>query len=576
MASAPDPGRRQSGSTAGDEILPPGPQEGVRPGRTLGLAVLGALIIFTSAATTRIQEVPLSAQLGLLQVLPPGYWLGLGLIGASLAWSLRCRSEKLTVLTGVLFFAIFAGTGSLFLPHPPVWDAYSHFGRAQDIALGRLPSSPQEYAANWPGFFLNVRFLEALTGLPPILIISIFPFLTAGVTYLCLFLFLRTLTSPSRAGVGATLASLLNVWAQYWIAPQSFGLFLAFLVLATMWRREPAARVANAILFLGLVVTHPTSTVLLLTVLFADLGLSQIRRVLHRDQAARDGSEGGFPHNPAITYGIVWLGWLFLRATGSASTVTTTLFSRIGLILRVPEQTVNLATQRTVENLYFWPPLIRIAALFVYFLVGIRALIWLWKGRGSQRLAQVLAAMIGGLVLVAFADILAFGGELYDRSLMLFAAIAPVICLAGLGRRRMQPKVRVAVIAALVAASLVTASTALYLASFYYVSGESMAASNFLQRVDPESTVLDGLYPVPVWIPPEKRISPSQPGFYEVYPRRFSDFGGPLPVYAVFDGTATLWYRQLRGIESYRPYAADRFNYPLIYDNGKVQVHLIN
>ena len=541
----------------------------------LALAFTGMLIVVLSGANGRLREIPLDAQFGLLQLLPPAFWFGLSLMGLAMGLAVWMRSDILIAITGVLFFATFAGTRMLFEPNPAIWDGYLHVGEALESgAAGHLPASMEKYSANWPGFFLDTWFLLATTNIPPVSLLWAFPFLTGGLTFLALFVFLRFLIPGRAAAWSAVFGSLLNVWAQYWAAPQSVGLFLFFLVLATLWRRDIASRLANAILFLGLVVTHPTSTILLLAILFTDMGISYASR-LRRATPETAPDEGiSFAHNPAIAYGVTWLGWLFLRATGSAQVATTTIAARIGFILQVPEQAVNLATRRTAENLFMWPPLIRLACLAVFGLVVVRTLVLLRRESPSRGLMRFLIAIVGGAMALAFVDILAFRGELYDRSLMLFAALAPAICMLGLEPSRARHAIRVPVLAILVAASLAAASTAYYQESFYFVSSEAVAVSEFLQRVNPDSLVLDGLYPVPIWR--ASHTSPLRIGFYEVYPRPFGDFYERPTAYAVFDGTALIWYRQYRGVETYRFYEASRWPYPLIYNNGHAQIYFIH
>src|SRR5437773_5891433 len=92
-----------------------------------GYSGAGVLLVGAASRSTQILAIRLSAQFGLLQLLPPAYWAGMGLIGVAMVLAIRQRSEILIVLTGMLFLAIVAGTPSLFEPNPRYFDTYLPF-----------------------------------------------------------------------------------------------------------------------------------------------------------------------------------------------------------------------------------------------------------------------------------------------------------------------------------------------------------------------------------------------------------------------------------------------------------------
>ncbi len=546
-------------------------------GLPLGFAIVGLLTIVSAGMNTRINEIPPSVEFGLLQLLPLSYWLGLSLMGLGMVLALRCKSQALIAVTGTLFFAMFAGTPVLFEPNPPVWGGYTHLSTAQDIGrFARLPTAPELYSTNWPGLFLVAWFLSVVGAVAPLQMLGMFPFVTGGLTFLALFVLLRWMFPEPVAGAGSILGSLLNVWAQFHLSPQSLGLVLALLVLATVWRRRIAGRTASALLFVGLVVSHPTSTLLLLSMFILHVALTHgglLRRTVATHISTRDDR---FAHNPALSFVTVWLGWLFFQAVGSAQVAETTILARIGTILQVPEQTINIATARSVENIFIWAPLIRLASLLIYAVIGILALVLLSRTTKSRRLARFLWAALIGLVLIGVMDILLFQGLFYDRSFMLFAVLAPSICLTGIGTWKVRRQISHGILALLLVAGVAAASTTYYQETFYFVSDESVAVSEFLERAEPGSLVLDGLFPTPVWLNAEDRAPRTDLGFYTVYPSAFEEFRGGATVYAVFDPTAELWYRQWRGMEIYQFYETDRTLYSLIYANGRATIFLIN
>ncbi len=157
---------------------------------------------------------------------------------------------------------------------------------------------------------------------------------------------------------------------------------------------------------------------------------------------------------------------------------------------------------------------------------------------------------------------------------MLFAVLMPAISLAGIGTRALRNRARYGILAVLVVTSLAAASTAHYQGVFYFVSDESVAVSGFLERAESGSLVLDGFFPVPVWLDPDNRTPWTRLVFQEIYPNDLEEVSGDI-VYAVTDPTAELWYRQWRGVEIYRFYEGRLPDYSLIYTNGQADIFLI-
>ncbi len=568
--SDPEERRLQGDDIPSSEGKPP------RKGFTLLFVTVGLLIIASTSVSTRITEIPVGAQFGVLELLPPSYWVGLSLMALSVILAVRCKSESLIVVTGALFFAVFAGTPVLFESNPPIWDAYQHLGGAQVIGFfGRLPEGILEYPKNWPGAFLVVSFLNALSSLGPFEMLGIFPFLTGGLTFLGLFVFLRWLLPVGPAVGGSLLGSFLNVWAQFHLSPQSVGLFLALLILATAWERRVPVRAASTMLFVGLVVTHPTSAILLLAILIVDTTLTHVRRIWRRGREVEVETEKAFAHSPALAFGSVWIAWLFFQATGSSRVAEVAILAQIGSILQIPEESLSLAAARSVENIFLLPPFIRLGSLLVYAIVGIVALGLLTRRAERRRLAQFFWAALIAVIVIAGADILLVQGLFFDRALMLAALLVPALCFAGLELPKRRRSIRGFIIAVLLVSSIASASTIYYQEVFYFVSDKSIAVTEHFQRVEGPSLVLGGLYPIPVWREPDRRATWTSLEFFKVYPESLEESPGNLSVYAVFDSGDQVWYRQWYGVGIYEFYEVSSLNHSMIYSNGQAEIYFI-
>ena len=546
-----------------------------RPELVLAYAIAGLSIILVSGLTTRVYHVPLTAQFGLFELLPVTYWLGLVLVAASVGLALWRASDGLVAITGALLLAILAGTPVLFEPTPRYWDSYMHFSEAQGLGVPGFSRTASSYAANWPGAFLTILTLAHAAGTSALEFLGWFPFLAGGLTFLAIFEFLRATFERRMARLASVPTALFAVWAQFHVSPQAMGFVLFLLILATVRRRETKWRLVSAVLFLGLVVSHPTSAILLLTILGTYAVLSLITRFhlsASRTEVRRNARSA---QRIAITFATVWLSWLFFLAIGSSEVAQVAVLTRMHAILGIAEQTLNLATQRTQENVLTWAPLIRTASLGVYGLVGLVSLVALFRDRGSRDRVRFLVAALVAPVLVGLADILAFRGQFYDRSILLFATIVPALCLTGLHGIRLPKVARTGLVVVLVAASVATASTAYYLEAFNLVPVEAIAASDFVFGFPSGSIVVDGMVPAPVWLDPATRPAITRLTFPQIYPGALEALPPGDSVYVVYDPTAELWYRQWRGSDAYEFYAAAKANYSLIYDNGWTEVYAV-
>ena len=556
----------------------PAPTRGGRchPAIVLGYAAAGLAIVLLSGLTAHVAQVPVSAQLGLFQMLPASYWAGLVLIALAAVLSVWTRSDALIAITGVVLLATLAGTPTLFEPFPRYLDAYGHFAEAQNLgALGHMPSDLASYSANWPGAFLVLLTLFGSGGATPIEFLSWYPFVAGGVTFLAIFELLRATFVPTIARQASFPTALFAVWAQYHVSPQSLGFVLLLLVLSTVRRRETRWRFVAATLFVGLVASHPTSAIILLSILGVYAVVTLIPRFHDPGPKEDFRRDRKFSQRVAITFAVVWLAWLFFLALGSSQAAQIAVVTRMNALLGLPEQTLNMATQRTQSDLLYVAPRIRTASIGIYGVFGLLSLAYLFRDRPSRDRFRLAFSALIGPGLVAFADIFAFSGQFYDRSILILATFVPALCFAGLARMRIPRGAKAMIIAALVGASVATGATAYYLEAFNLVPGQAVAATNFVYSLPDGSLVLDGKYPTPIWFDPGSPSVIVRFPYTNLWPTRLRDWHPGVPVYAVLDPTTELWYRQWYGSQLYSAYSSDAQNYSEIYDNGWTQIYYV-
>ncbi len=570
--------------TPAEEVTPAASPRRPKVALTLGFVLAGLLVITYAAWTDPILQIPLTAQFGLLQLLPPEYWFGMALLGVAVVLAARSDSDVLFVLVGATLLGVFAVTPGLFELNPPVSDAYFHFSYAQVIdRTGRLPTDPTSYPANWPGLFLVIAFANLLGQPVPLEVIRFFPLFSGFLTFVCLFTFLRSFFSPAIARPATLLSTFLDAWAQYHLSPEGIGLALALLVLATAWERRVPLRMANTLMFLGLVVSHATTAIFLLAFFGLDALFAGLR---WQKVAVPQGGGFGAAFNPILAYAAVWLGWLFFIASGSAAIARVAVVTQIGKILNIGQRTADILVARSVNNIYIVPPLLRLGALGFFGLLGVVGLLVLVRHREERGRVRFLAASLLGLGFLAAADALFLGGLFSDRPLMFFSVLVPGLCLYAFRGTPRAPRtearrspghasIRRAVFLFLLIVALVSASTTYYQAAFDFTPPQAAAVSNFFQAHATAVFVLDGTFPQPVWALDQEPQTWQDARFYTVYPATLQTFATSTPAFAVYDQVSTLWYLQGHGINIYDYYVGQQANYSLVYDNGFAQAYLL-
>lgn len=412
-------------------------------------------------------------------------------------------------------------------------------------------------------------------GLPPLQFLGLFPLFSGLFTFIALFVFLRSFFPADIVRPASILTSVVNVWAQYHVSPQGIGLALALLVLATAWDKRVPLRVANALLFVGLVVTHATSTIFLL----AFFGVDALLALVTSRRASSDAvsqSPFALKFNPFLIYGAVWLSWLFFVASGSAQVTKTMIVSQIGNILHIGESAVNIVAARSVQNIYVWAPRVRIGALGIFGLAAVFGLFTLFRKKELRGPSRFLIAAIAGAGVLGASDILIFQGLFYDRALMFFAVLGPATCLWGLRTLHLRPSIRRAVFVVLLVGAVAAASTTYYQEPFYFVTNQSVAVSDFLSTHSDRVLVFDGIFPEPIWLLDHQAQPWEDVPFYSQYLTPLDVLAGRTgPAFAVYDQTAKLWYIQGHGINIYEYFESQQANYSLVYDNGYAQAYLI-
>jgi hypothetical protein len=229
-------------------------EPGTAGSRAWRIAVRAALPVALLLWLLALRHVPLGrmADLGLLQVLPPLFWVALGLLVVGFGCALHDHRVRQGWLLGYLvgLIGMIHATPALLYPELRYAWAWKHVAVVDAMLRhgGPVPDAQGLDIYNqWPGFFvLNWLVLKA-TGLhsaisyaawaPPVVnLLLIGP----------LVLLYRAVTQDRRLVWGGVWIFFSCSWVgQDYFAPQAFAFVLYVVVLAVVLRQLPAARGAE-------------------------------------------------------------------------------------------------------------------------------------------------------------------------------------------------------------------------------------------------------------------------------------------------------------------------------------------
>jgi hypothetical protein len=191
--------------------------------------VLPVAAVVIALAFVRGDGLGRLTDLGLVVVLPVGYFVALGLIAASFALALRGR-ERPTLLTFNVVTAIVLLFG-VTLPYeqvPRFNIVYRHAGIIDHLLTGGRPDGGIDAYFNWPGFFMLGKFITQVAGEHSILPFASYAPLFFNLVMLpALIVIAKTAAVDWRtAWIGVWLFFLCNWIGQDYFSTQAYALVL--------------------------------------------------------------------------------------------------------------------------------------------------------------------------------------------------------------------------------------------------------------------------------------------------------------------------------------------------------------
>ncbi|MFJ8042072.1 glycosyltransferase [Kitasatospora sp. NPDC096147] len=206
------------------------------------------LALLVWALSLRTVDLAGMDDLGLLQVLPAGYWIAVALLTAGFWLALRDRRVRTRWLTGYLLglIAVIHATPSLLYPTLRYSWAWKHIAvlDAMLSAGGQVPHAGGFDIYNqWPGFFLLNALYLRVTGLESALGYAAWaPPVVNALLLGPLLLLYRSFSTDRGLVWGGLWVYYCCAWVgQDYFAPQAFAFLLFVTVLALVARQLPDA-----------------------------------------------------------------------------------------------------------------------------------------------------------------------------------------------------------------------------------------------------------------------------------------------------------------------------------------------
>lgn len=380
--------------------------------------------------------------LGLLTKLPITYWIGFACLGVLMY--LNRKSERRTIVTAVLIGFFLFAIPVMVNENKADWLAISYLRSSQVdylLSQGHLNISTLSSwdLRSWPGFFIIAAFLSSCTGLPATFFADYFPLLTI------LFLGISTY-SILRLKLSSIYSLLGSLWfigcfftGQEYFSSQAVAYmiyFSIFLLLAKLFltkNRSIAFPLSVFILFVGAVITHLLTSLVMLAGVIMVYFLSNI---IFRKKRVR------LPFYSIIAFillACVFFSYQTLVIPNSFSTIAKQLYSEISLKQTQISGLAGLSQTRVIGSVAYQLQVLATYSIALVTLViatlGIvtTALSILFHKKDAEQdlfwIAWIIVAAALGVLTI-------YGGEAIERAFMFMLLPACYFAMKFLNKKR--------------------------------------------------------------------------------------------------------------------------------------------
>ncbi len=473
--------------------------------------VVGLLAAVLAALAARSVTLPINSDLGLVQTLPPAYWVGMVVLNGAFVLALgsgahhRTSQWAMATLLCALVVTMY-GAASFASSTTRGEVAWRHVGIAESLVSSGQVTAQTDAYFSWPGFFALIGTFSRASGIQALDLTPWAPVVNGLLWLAALALIIRALTPDKRRLWLSLWVFCLGNWIdQDYLSPQAFGFFLYLVVVAllltvlsaragapTSWRpaallvwwrartpQEPDRRLRVGALLLVLllcavmVASHQLSPFMLLVAVAALVvlgrswapGLLVLLGLMLAIWLAYPASSYLVGHPP-------------LRDTGIGAATSAGVVDRLGGTVG-HEQVVH----------------VRILVTAVIWLLAALGARMLWKRRSLDLRAAALA-----LTPFVLFPAQSYGGEILLRVALFALPFMGYLASEALlgGRRRLHPVrlITIGVVCTLLAVGSITARFGN--ARFdMFTPAEVQATQKLYAIVPPDATLISGAHPTP-------------------------------------------------------------------------------
>jgi hypothetical protein len=235
--------------TARGHALPaPGHEPTLRASNRLagvgaGIGLAAAVGIWLLSLLSFGGDLRSMSDLGLVSVLPPGVFVGAGLLVGSFCltlWRLPTKTPLLAAHVLALILMLF-GTPAVLEEVPRFTVTWRHIGLAEMVARTGTVRPDLDVYGNWPGFFIILGFLSRAAGMPSLLGLAEWASVIFNALYLAplLLLYRALAVNPRLIWLAVWIFYSANWIAQDYLAPQAFGYLLYLTSLGLLMHAYP-------------------------------------------------------------------------------------------------------------------------------------------------------------------------------------------------------------------------------------------------------------------------------------------------------------------------------------------------
>ncbi|MFC1980201.1 hypothetical protein ACFLVS_05070 [Chloroflexota bacterium] len=272
-----------------------------------------------------------------------------------------------------------------------------------------LPEVLVDYPAQFPGLYIILTSILEIINAPIIELAKYYPMFSSAVTLLVILLIFRTFLPSVNYRWALAISALANVYMYFNISPQSAGLIADILTLIALEKPGLRWKFIAILLFVFIVISHPTTAFILLPVMML---VWLLRIVLLREVKVLI--------DLAPVFLAMWLVWVMVHAVALEESVIGLAGTASTLGMGVIE-----AMKRDIGNIFYYAPKIRFAVLAIFGLASAYYLITQWLDKVNRRNSNLApyTAFLLVHVLMTLVDVTLLKGEeqLHDRYFLFFS-----------------------------------------------------------------------------------------------------------------------------------------------------------